>query len=55
MDLKTKIIKLAEFNESPFEELILLIYINYSVGQAAFRPVRNVKSLKFLKGNGKVV
>ena len=50
MDLYKKIIKLGEMNELAYEDLILSINTDSSVGKVEFKLMRNAKSLEFLKG-----
>ena len=49
-----KIIKLGDLNELAYEDLILPINTNSSVGKVMLGLVRNFKSLEFLKGNAKL-
>ena len=53
-DLNKKIVKLGELNELAYEDLILSINTNSSVGKFAFVSVRNAKSAKFSNGNCKI-
>ena len=53
-DLDKKIVKLGEFNELAYEDLILSINTSYYVGNVAFKLVKNAKSKDFLEGNCKV-
>ena len=54
MDLDKKIIKLGELNKLAYEDLILSIKTNSSVGKVAFRLVRNANSVDFPKGKSKI-
>ena len=53
-NLDKRIVKLGELNELAYEDLILSINTNSSVGKVAFGLVKNVKSVDFLEGNCKV-
>ena len=49
MDLNKKIIKLGEFNELAYEDLILPINTSSSVGKVSCGLVKNATSVIFLK------
>ena len=53
-DLDKKIVKLGELNELAYEDLILSINTNSSMGKVAFGLVKNAKSVDFPEGNCKV-
>ena len=44
-DLDKTVIKFGDLNELAYEDLILFINTNYSVGKVAFGLVKNAKSL----------
>ena len=53
-ELNKKILKLGEFNELAYEDLILSINTNFSVEKLTQGLVRNAKSL-FLEGSCKLL
>ena len=53
-DLDKKIVKLDELNELAYEDLILLLNPNSSVGRVTFELVRNEKSADFLEESCKI-
>ena len=53
-DLNKKILKLGEWNELMYEDLILWINTSFTVRKVAFGQVKNDKSEDFLEENCKV-
>ena len=53
-DLDKKIIKLGELNELAYEDFILSINTDSSVGKVVIELVQNAKSQEFSEGNSKL-